>query len=232
MSAFSLLGEFLAVYADRWPVWSVRMARALTVTLQITFWSFALGLGVGLVVAMGRLSRNVVLRRIASFYVELTRGVPALVVLLLIYYGLEPFGIVLDAVPAAILGLGLSAGGYIAEIFRAGIEAMHRGQREAALSIGMTPFSTYRFILVPQAMRIALPSLVNALVAILKDSSLASLISAPELMLRAKDIASSDFLPLHIFVMAGAIYLVLALPLSLGAARLEKRMSSKLGARL
>lgn len=232
MGALGLLGDFFAVYADRWPVWSVRMARALVVTLEITFWSFVLGLAVGLVVATGRLSRNGALRKMASAYVELARGIPALVVLLLIYYGLEPFGIVLNAVPAAVIGLGLSAGGYIAEIFRAGIEATHRGQREAALSIGMTPFSIYRFILIPQAMRVALPSLVNALVAILKDSSLASLISAPELMLRAKDIASSDFLPLHIFVLAGAIYLVLALPLSLAAARLVQRMSAKLGARL
>lgn len=232
MSALALLSDFLSVYADKWPVWSVRLGRALLVTLQITFWSFVLSLVVGLVVAICRLSRNGVIRRFAVVYVELARGVPALVVLFLIYYGLEPFGIVLDAVPTAILGLGLSAGGYVAEIFRAGIEATHRGQREAALSIGMTPFSTYRFILIPQAMRVALPSLVNALVAILKDSSLASLISAPEIMLRAKDIASSDFLPLHVFVLAGAIYLVLALPLSLGAARLERRMSAKLGARL
>ena len=166
--------------------------------------------------AAGRLSRNRLLRRLAFAYVEIARGVPALVILLLIYYGLEPFGVVLDAVPAAIIGLGLSAGGYIAEIFRAGIEATHRGQREAALSIGMTPLQTYRFILIPQALRVAMPPLVNALISVLKDSSLASLISAPEIMLRAKDISSSDFLPLHILVFAGAIYLLLALPLSFG----------------
>jgi polar amino acid transport system permease protein len=135
-------------------------------------------------------------------------------------------------VPAAVIGLGLSAGGYVAEIFRAGIEATHRGQREAGLVVGMTPWQIYRYVLIPQATRIALPPLVNTLIIVLKDSSLASLITAPEIMLRAKDIASSEFLPLHIFVFAGAIYFVLALPLSWAAGRLEQRLTSRLGARL
>ena len=232
MEALADLAGFFALYAEKWPSWSLDMGRALIVTVQITAGAFALGLLVGLVVAIGRLSRSRILSRIAFAYVEITRSVPALVVLLLIYYGLVPFGLVFDAVPAAILGLGLSAGGYIAEIFRAGIEATHRGQREAGLTIGMSPLMIYRFIIVPQATRIALPPLVNTLISVLKDSSLASLISAPEIMLRAKDIASSEFLPLHIFVFAGFLYLLLALPLSWTARFMERRMGSKLGARL
>jgi polar amino acid transport system permease protein len=232
MEVIAHLSEFLSVYVEKWPVWSVSMGRALWVTLQITGWAFALGIAVGLIVAAGRLSRNKLLRALALGYVEIARGVPALVVLLVIYYGLVPVGIVLDAVPAAIVGLGLSAGGYIAEIFRAAIVAMHRGQREAGLASGMTPLMVYRFILVPQALRTALPPLVNALISVLRDSSLASLISAPEIMLRAKDISSSDFLPLHILVWAGLMYLLLALPLSFAAARLERKMTAKLGARL
>ena len=130
------------------------------------------------------------------------------------------------------LGLGMSAGGYIAEIFRAGIEATHRGQREAGLTIGMSPMMIYRFIIVPQATRIALPPLVNTLISVLKDSSLASLISAPDIMLRAKDISSSEFLPLHILVWAGVLYFIMALPLSWAASVLERRMSAGLGARI
>jgi His/Glu/Gln/Arg/opine family amino acid ABC transporter permease subunit len=226
------LADFLDVYLDRGPAWLALMGRALGVTLEITALAFLLALAIGLVVAVGRLSRNPVLRGLATGYVEVTRGVPALVILFILYFGVTPLGIVLDAVPAAVIGLGLSAGGYVAEIIRAGIEATHRGQREAGLAIGMTPWRIYRFILIPQATRIALPPLVNTLISVLKDSSLASLITAPEIMLRAKDIASSEFLPLHIFVFAGVIYFLLALPLSWAAGRLEQRLSSRLGARL
>jgi His/Glu/Gln/Arg/opine family amino acid ABC transporter permease subunit len=226
------LADFFAVYLERGPGWIALMGRAVGVTLEITALAFLLALAIGLVVAMGRLGRNRVLRALAIGYVEITRGVPALVILFILYFGITPLGIVLDAIPAAVIGLGLSAGGYVAEIFRAGIEATHRGQREAGLAIGMTPWKIYRFILIPQATRIALPPLVNTLIIVLKDSSLASLITAPEIMLRAKDIASSEFLPLHIFVFAGLIYFLLALPLSLAAGRLEQRMSSRLGARL
>ena len=225
MNLLADLQAFFAVYAGKWPEWSGPMGRAVLVTLQITALAYALGLVVGLVVALGRLSRNSFLRRAAAVYVEIARGVPALVILFLIYYGLVPLGVVLDAVPAAVIGLGLSAGGYVAEIIRAGIQATHRGQREAGMSIGLTPLGVYRFILIPQAARIALPPLVGALISVLKDSSLASLISAPDIMLRAKDISSSDFLPLHILLVAGALYFVLALPLSAVASALERRMS-------
>lgn len=232
MTVLDDLAAFFAVYAAKWDSWSYEMTRALWVTLEITGGAYLLGLVIGLALAIARLSRNRLISRFALAYIEVTRGVPALVVLFLIYFGLVPLGIVINAVPAAILGLGLSAGGYIAEIFRAGIEATHKGQREAGLAVGMTPLSVYRYIIVPQATRIALPPLLNMLISVLKDSSLASLISAPEIMLRAKDIASSDFLPLHILLFAGAMYFLLALPLSFAVRRLEAHMRRGLGARL
>ncbi len=226
------LGQFFAVYAEKWPAWSVMMGRSLNVTLEITGYAFVLSIVLGLLLALARLSPNRIVSRLALGYIEVARGVPALVILFLIYFGLVPLGLVLDAVPASILGLSLSAAGYIAENFRAAIEATHKGQKEAALAIGMAPAQIYRYIVLPQAARIALPPLVNTLISILKDSSLASLISAPELMLRAKNISSADFLPLHIFVLAGLIYFLLALPLSILASQLERRLSSGLGARL
>ena len=235
MSVLERLAAFLAVYGDKWQIWSQDMWRALIVTLGITARAFALGLVIGgfcVFVAMGRLSRQRWLASLCFAYVEVSRGVPSLVILFLIYFGLVPLGIVLDAIPAAIIGLGLSVGGYIAEIFRAGIEATHKGQREAGLAVGMTPGAVYRYVILPQATRIPLPPLLNTLISVLKDSSLASLISAPEIMLRAKDIASSDFLPLHIFIFAGIMYFILALPLSLAVRRLEVRMRRGLGARL
>lgn len=232
MSVFERLAAFFAVYGDKWQIWSQDMWRALIVTLEITAGAFALGIVIGVLVAVGRLSRQRWLSGFCFAYVEVARGVPSLVILFLIYFGLVPLGIVLDAIPAAIIGLGLSVGGYIAEIFRAGIEATHKGQREAGLAVGMTPGAVYRYVILPQATRITLPPLLNTLISVLKDSSLASLISAPDIMLRAKDIASSHFLPLHIFLWAGFMYFVLALPLSLGVRRLEVRMRRGLGARL
>ncbi|MGE0211311.1 MAG: amino acid ABC transporter permease [Parvibaculaceae bacterium] len=232
MSVFERLAAFFAVYGDKWQIWSQDMWRALIVTLEITAGAFALGIVIGVLVAVGRLSKQRWLSSLCFAYVEVARGVPSLVILFLIYFGLVPLGIVLDAIPAAIIGLGLSVGGYIAEIFRAGIEATHKGQREAGLAVGMTPGAVYRYVILPQATRITLPPLLNTLISVLKDSSLASLISAPDIMLRAKDIASSDFLPLHIFLWAGLMYFVLALPLSLGVRRLEVRMRRGLGARL
>lgn len=219
------LQSFFAVYGEYQSSWGPAMARAVAVTLKITAGAFALGLALGLGAALMRLSRSRMLRNLALGYIELMRGVPALVLLFLLYFGLAPVGIVLDAVPAAILGLGLSAGGYIAEIFRSGIEATHSGQREAGMTVGLTPLQVYRHIILPQALRVSLPPLVSMLITVLKDSSLASLISAPEIMLRAKNIASSDFMPLHIFVLAGLLYLLLSIPLSIAGSRLERRMS-------
>lgn len=222
---------FLSVYPEKWPVWSGALSRAIYVTLQITVGAFLMALVLGTLIAFARLSKFRPLSRAAGIYIEITRGVPALVLLLLIYFGLAPIGIVFDAITSAILGLGIATAGYVAEIVRAGIEATHRGQREAGLTVGMSAFQINRYIILPQATRIALPSLVNTLITVLKDSSLASLITAPELMLRAKAISSSEFLPLHILILVGLIYLAIAIPLSFCARHLEKRMFAKLGAR-
>lgn len=223
--------NFLAVYPQKWPTWSNLLGRAVTVTLQITVSAFLLALVVGTLLAFARLSSNKLLSGMARTYIEIARGVPALVILFLIYFGLSPLGIVLSAISSAVIGLGLSSAGYVAEIIRAGIEATHKGQREAGLTIGMSSFQINRYIILPQAARIALPSLVNTLITVLKDSSLASLITAPELMLRAKAISSNEFLPLHVLLLVGVIYLAIAIPLSLCSRHLEKRMFAKLGAR-
>jgi ABC-type amino acid transport system permease subunit len=160
----------------------------------------------------------------SAAYIEVARGVPALAILFLIYFGLVPLGIVLDAFVAGFLGLGLSAAGYLAEVFRAGIEAVHKGQREAASAIGMTPFDNFRWIVFPQAVRVVLPPMLNVLISLLKDTSLCSLISTPELMLRTKDLAMTSFLPMHLFLLAGLIYFLLAWPLSLLTRRIEARL--------
>ncbi len=216
--------EFLAVYAENWANWWPQLAVAIWNTLWLMVCSFALAVAIGLVLAVGKISRIRLLRAFCIGYIEIARGVPALAILFLIYFGLVPLGIVLDAFVAGFIGLGMSAGGYIAEVFRAGIQAIHKGQREAALSVGMTPLVSFRYIILPQAIRIVLPPMLNMLIILLKDTSICSLISTPELMLRAKDLAMMSFLPMHLFLLAGLIYFLLAWPLSLLTRRLEARM--------
>jgi len=215
---------FLAVYAEHWSSWWPQIAVATWNTVLLTVFSFALAVAIGILLALGKLSPLRLVRALCTAYIEVARGVPALAILFLIYFGLVPLGIVLDAFVAAVVGLGMSAGGYIAEVFRAGIQAIHRGQREAALAVGMTPAQSFRFIILPQAVRIVLPPLLNMLIILLKDTSICSLISTPELMLRAKDLAMMSFLPMHLFLLAAVIYFLLAWPLSLIARRVEARL--------
>jgi His/Glu/Gln/Arg/opine family amino acid ABC transporter permease subunit len=222
-----MIGEFsafLQVYIDNWADWGPQIYAAIWVTVKLTIISFALAIGLGLLLALGKLSPIRAVRAICTAYIEVARGIPVLAILFLLYFGLVPLGIVLDAFTASFIGLGMGAAGYIAEVFRAGIEAIHKGQREAALAVGMTPMKTFRHIILPQAMRIILPPLLNMLIILLKDTSICSLISTEELTLRAKDLAMMSFLPMHLFLLAGVIYFFLAWPLSLATRRVEKMM--------
>jgi His/Glu/Gln/Arg/opine family amino acid ABC transporter permease subunit len=220
----SNLTGFFATYGENWANWWPQLLPAIWITIKLTIASFLLAVVIGLLLALAKLSRNGFLRAFATGYVELARGIPALAVLFLIYFGLVPLGIVLDAFVAGFVGLGMSGGGYFAEVFRAGILAVHKGQREAAAATGMTPFTSFRWIILPQAMRVILPPMMNLFISLLKDTSLCSLITAPELMLRAKDLAMMSFLPMHLFVLAAAVYFLLAWPMSLLARAFERRM--------
>jgi His/Glu/Gln/Arg/opine family amino acid ABC transporter permease subunit len=211
--------SFLEVYLTKLPEWWPEMMAAAGSTLLLTGYAFSIAIVFGLCLALAKLSRHRALSRAASLYVELMRGIPTLVVLFIIYFGIVPLGITLNALTAGALGLGVHAAAYVAEIFRSGIEAIHRGQREAALAVGMTPRQTLRHIVLPQAVAIMLPPLINMLVIVLKDTSICSLISAPEIMLRAKDLASTYFRPMHLYVLAGVMYFAMAWPLSLLARR-------------
>ena len=215
------MSEFLSVYVQNWHDWGPQIYSAIWVTLGITFFAYILALIVGMLIALGRMSKSKPLQMFSKGYVEVARGVPTLVILFLIYFGLPSFGIIFDAFWAGVVGLGLSMGGYIAEVFRSGFQAIHAGQREAALAVGMTPFKSFRFILFPLAIRIIVPPMLNMLILLLKDSSLCALITTPELLLTAKDIASSTFLPMHLYLLVGVIYLSLSLPMSFVARRAE-----------
>jgi His/Glu/Gln/Arg/opine family amino acid ABC transporter permease subunit len=217
--------EFFRVFIQRLPEWWPEMQVAAVNTLLLTASAFGIAIGLGLCLALCRLGRTPILDKVAVVYIEFMRGVPALVVLFIVYFGVVPLGITLNAFVAGAVGLGIHAAAYVAEIFRSGIEAIHRGQREAAMAVGMTPRQMLRYIVLPQATTIMLPPLINMLVIVLKDTSICSLISTPEIMLRAKDLASTYFRPMHLYVLAGALYFAMAWPLSLLARRWARHLA-------
>ena len=165
--------------------------------------------------AVLRVSGNAVLAGFSAVMINILRGIPIIVQLFYIYFVLPDFGLSLTAIQAAIIGLGIAYSAYQAENFRAGIEAVDRGQVEAALSIGMGWGMTMRRVILPQAIRIALPPYGNIMIMMLKDSSQASTITVAELALQGKLIASSTFKNTSVYTMVALMYLALSLPLIL-----------------
>jgi His/Glu/Gln/Arg/opine family amino acid ABC transporter permease subunit len=209
------------------PEWGPQMLAAALQTLQLTLASFVIAMALGAIVALTRTSRSATLRWVSIVFIEVGRGTPALVILFVIYFGLPSVfpQLEFDSFTAAAIGLGLQGGALLAEVFRAGIEAIERGQREASLSLGMTPAQTMTDVIAPQAIRVVLPPVGNYAIGLLKDTSIASIIAAPELMLRAKDLASSSFMPMHLYVLAALIYFAMSYPLSIVVRRLELTLS-------
>jgi polar amino acid transport system permease protein/cystine transport system permease protein len=191
-------------------------------TVKVMLGALAVALCLGLVLALLKLARFAPLRIIANCYIEVMRGTPAITQLFIIYFGLSDLGIDIPPIPAAIIGLGMNGAAYVAEIYRAGILAIHRGQVEAALSLGMTPIGAMRFIVLPQALRLILPPLCNYAVSLLKDTSLASVVAAPEIMFFARQLVTETLLSLQIYLIVAAIYLAMSIPMGRLVAYLER----------
>jgi len=223
--------DFLRGYEDYLGGWLWEMGIASLATLQLMFVSFWLACAIGMVAALIPMARIKALNLLVKLYIGFFRGVPVLVILYWIYFALPEMGyevLVVSSYTAAILGLGLHGGAFLAEIFRSGIESLHKGQMEAALSLGMTPAKAMAYIVLPQAIRVVLPPIANFAVGLLKETALCSIIAAPELMLRAKDLASSSFLPMHAFVMAAVFYYIMSFPLMRAVEYLEVKMGKGL----
>lgn len=193
------------------------------VTLELTILSLFISVTFGLIAAICKLSGRFVISSVANVYIELVRGTPALLQLFVIYFGLTSYGVNLDSFTAAVLTLGFIGGAYLAEVFRAGIESVDRGQVEAAVSLGMRPGPVMRRIILPQALVLTLPPFTNFVIALVKDTSLALTIAVPEIMYRSYDVASQTFRSMEVYAMAGIIYLGLCLPLSRLVKALERR---------
>lgn len=217
--------DFLLTIAEHLPKWMARLWPALGQTLMITLASFALASIMAVLLEIIRGNRSAALRRLVAGYVDVVRSIPILAILYLLYFGLPGVGIYLSAFGAGAIGLGVVYSVYIAEILRAGVQSLHKGQREAALAVGMSPLQTFRFIVLPQALRAVTPPMLLTLISLLKDSSICALITVNELMLTSKVIMSESFLPLHVFVVVGLIYFAIAWPMSLFVRWLEPRLN-------
>jgi polar amino acid transport system permease protein len=195
------------------------------ITILVCVLSIILASVLATIGALGRLSANPLLNAVASFYVSVIRGTPLIVQILFWYLALPQFGIVLDALPAGIGALAFNYGAYMTEIFRAGVEAVPRGQREAARALGMTEAQVMRRIVFPQAMRIVTPAIGNEFIAMIKDSALVYLLGVREVLWRADVMGSRFFRSVETLLIAAVVYWVLTIVLSYFQQRLEKRMA-------
>lgn len=198
------------------------------ITVQITAISVGLGLVIGMFVGIARICHVKVLRALATVYIDFLRGTPLLVQIFLIYFALPMVvGQRVDPFIAAITACGINSGAYIAEIFRAGIQAIDEGQMEAGRSLGMTWIQTMRYIIVPQAFKNIVPPLGNEFIALLKDSSLVSVIGFEELTRRGQLIIARTYGSLEIWITVALIYLVMTLTISRFVSYMEKRLATK-----
>ncbi|MBV9866118.1 MAG: ABC transporter permease subunit [Abitibacteriaceae bacterium] len=215
-SAFSIRWDLLR---STWPL----LLRGALMTLWITFLGLLLGVPLGLIVALSRLSTLRPLSLLATVYIEVVRGTPLLMQIFVIYFVLPSLGISLPQVVAAVAALTLNSAAYIAEIFRGGIESIDSGQMEAARALGMDYRGAMRWVILPQTLRRVLPPLTNEAVALLKDSSLISIIGLSELMRVGREQASNSGSPVTIVLAVAVLYLVMTLPLTHLVRRLETR---------
>jgi len=194
-------------------------------TIVICVGSIVLATALAVLGALGRLSRNPVIFGVAALYVSLVRGTPLLVQIIFVFYALPQLGIVIPALPAGIIALGFNYGAYMTEIFRAGIQAVPRGQREAAEALAMPERLVMRRIVLPQAVRIVIPAIGNEFIAMIKDSALVSIIGVTELLWRAEAIGTQKFRTLEAILIAALVYWVLTIIFSFFQERLERRMA-------
>lgn len=192
-------------------------------TLTVAVGALVFALIFGLIVALLRISRWRLLRFPATAYVEIFRGTPALVQLFVIYFGLPDIGYEPSPLQAAIVGLGLNGAAYLSEVYRAGIESIHRGQLEAALSLGMTPRRALQHIVLPQAIRTMLPPITNFAIVLLKDTAIVFVVGVVEIMALARNLVTETLQSAAVYLIAGALYLCVTIPMARLAMRLERQ---------
>ena len=203
------------------------LEKAVVVTIGLGIGSFVLGSALGMLIALARISDARPLRWLAFAYVSVFRGTPLLIQILLIYFGLPNYGITIDPIPAALLALTLFSAAYLSENFRSGINAVDRGQWEAAWAMGMGYWKTLWRIILPQGLRIAIPPVGSRLIALMKDTSLASTVTVVELTRVADQLGATTFRYMDMFIIVGTIYWVINQLLTLLQTWLEEKLSRR-----
>ncbi len=213
--------ELWALLADSF--WKILLP-GLTMTIPLTAISFALAMMIAIPVALVQFANIRVLKQIARFYVWVVRGTPLLVQLFVVFYGLPNVGILIDPFPAAVLVFSLNEGAYCSETVRAALESVPPGQMEAGQCVGMSYLQVMRRIILPQALRIAFPSLSNSLIAMVKDTSLAANITVTEMFMVTQRIVARTYEPLALYIEVGVVYLIFCTVLTKVQRLVEKHM--------
>ncbi|MFT9846778.1 amino acid ABC transporter permease [Aneurinibacillus sp. REN35] len=214
MLDFSLVTEYIPF-----------LLKASVITLEISIVSLLLGLFLGLIIVLMKISKIKPLEWFADFYIWVIRGTPMLVQLFLVYFGLPQLGIELGPFVSSVIALGINAGAYIAEIYRGGILSIPKGQTEAAQSLGMNYGTIMQRIILPQAFRVSVPALGNQAISMLKDSSLASLVTVSELMMVSQRFASTNYAFIEFYITAALFYLFLTTIFTFILNKIEYRLS-------
>jgi polar amino acid transport system permease protein/cystine transport system permease protein len=212
-------------FAAQFPYVMETLLLGVEMTIIVTLGGFIVAVLLGMLGAVLRTARVLPARIVGTLYVDVFRAVPVLTQLFIIYFGLAELGVKLDPIPAAIIGFGINGGAYLTEVFRAGIEAVHGGQNEAALAIGMTRWQALRIIILPQAMQVVVPPLGNFAIGLLKDTSVASSVAAPELSFRAHMLVDQTYLSTQIYLTVAVLYLAMSLPLARLVHKTERRLA-------
>ncbi len=233
-AVFLMFGDFfagIAFHLDNFGkiLWQYRFffLGGAGITLALSFFGVIFGAGWGLILAVLRQGKSGFFGKLARIlsvsYIELVRGTPLLVQVYIIYFGINMAGLNVSAFWCGVITLAVNSGAYVAEIFRAGIQAVPKGQTEAALALGLTPLRCMRYIIVPQAFRNVIPALVNEFITIVKESSIVSVIALGELMYQAKVIQGNTYTLYSLFIAAG-MYFIITFTLSKCLGLLEKRL--------
>ncbi len=201
------------------------LLKGCVTTIELTVITLIIGTVLGVTLALMRIARNRALSLLSSFYTWIFRGTPMLLQLFFFYYGLPFAGIKLTPFQAAVLGLGLNCGAYMAEIIRGGIQSIDKGQFEAAKALGFSYTETMRRIILPQTFKVIIPPVGNEFITMLKDTSLVSTIAMVELMRSAQQMYATTFRPIEIFMTAAVLYLVMTTVFTTIFSMYEKKLS-------
>ena len=224
IGALSLLIFLCTRYPD--PYWHIvkLLPEGILVTFKVTIYAISLTIPLGCLVGIGRLSRNRLINLVVSTYVEVIRGIPLLVQLFYLYYGLSALFNIPETM-AAVISLSFCYGAYMGEVFRAGISSIALGQTEAARSLGFNRFQTMWYIVLPQALRTILPPVGNECIALLKDTSLISILAVADMFRVGREYASTSFHHFETFTVVAIFYLMITLILSKCVSIMESRLS-------